>query len=246
MRRYQKILLVALPLVIGVAVAALMISKPGRPRNPGAVDDGPPHPMGASLQPVRAAGTRAQKPGEIDLLARLQIARDVVHGSWGFQGANLVTPSVQWARLAVPCIPPEEYDLRIVATRRQGTDSLNVGFVFGGRQGMLMVDGNGGETSWIDLVTPPDLASNETAVLGKYLKWNRPAQVLVSVRKGGVGVFVDQAKVIEWKGEPAELKLIPGFRIPDRKGLFIGAWETVLVIDELVLIPVTGSPIFPP
>lgn len=244
MRRYQKILVVLLPLALGVGIVAFLLSKPSRPRTQDSA--GSSTSTESPLQSVRGEAGRKPAPGEIDLLARLQISRDAIHGAWGFQGGSLVSPSAQWARLSVPCIPPEEYDLRIVATRRQGTDSLNVGFLYGGRQGMLMVDGNGGETSWIDLVTPYDLTSNETTILGKFLKWNRPTPVLVSVRKGAVRVFVDQAPIIDWKGEPAELKLIPGYRIPDRQGLFIGAWETVLVIDELTLIPVTGTPVFPP
>jgi len=245
MKRYQKILLVLLPLVLGLGIGAFLLSKPSRPRSqaPSESSASPETP----LQSVRSEVGRKSgpAPGEIDLLARLELSRDAVHGSWGFQGGSLVSPSAQWARLSIPCIPPEEYDFRIVATRRQGTDSLNVGFLHGGRQGMLMVDGNGGETSWIDLVTPYDLSSNPTAILGKYLKWNRSTQVLVSVRKNGVGVSVDKTRIIDWTGEAAELKLIPGYRIPDRQRLFIGAWETVLLIEELTLIPVTGTPLFP-
>lgn len=244
MSRIQKALIVALPLLLGLGVGAVLLSKPestGQRRSGGA----PTRLLGGPLESVRAPNPLRKGPGprEVDLLEQVRTSRDAVHGAWGFQADSLVSPSVQWGRLALPCIPPEEYDLRITATRRQGTDSLNLGFVYRGRQGMLMVDGNGGETSWIDLVSPYDLPSNETSVVGKFLKWNRPARLILSVRKEGVTLSVDGAKIIDWKGDPAELKLIPGYRVPERRALFIGCWETILIIDELVLVPVTGTPV---
>jgi len=240
----QKTLIVALPILLGVGAGAVLLSKPDSSgaRRP---DETSTRSLGEALDPARAA--RPDRPGvgprEVDLLGHIRTTRDAVQGAWGFKGDSLVSPSVQWGRLALPCVPPEEYDLRITATRRQGTDSLNLGFVYRGRQGMMMVDGNGGETSWIDLVTPYDLPSNESSVVGKFLKWNRPAKLLLSVRKDSVALSVDGAKVIDWKGDAAELKLIPGYRVPERRGLFIGCWETILVIDELVLVPVTGTPV---
>lgn len=244
MSRIQKALIVALPILIGLGVGAALLSKPGssgRRRD----DDGASRLLGGPLDSARAARPDRPAPAarDVDLLEHVRTSRDAVHGAWGFQADSLVSPSVQWGRLALPVVPPEEYDLRITATRRQGTDSLNVGFVYRGRQGMIMVDGNGGETSWIDLVTPYDLPSNETSVVGKFLKWNRPAKLVVSVRKDGVALSVDGSKIIDWKGDPAELKLIPGYRVPERRGLFIGCWETILVIDEIVLVPVTGTPL---
>jgi hypothetical protein len=240
--RLQKILIIALPVGIGLGIAGvLLFSKSGAPG--AAPSASPTATLGVRLDAVRTSGRGRKElpPPEIDLLDLVRIERDAVQGPWGFHGEALVTPAVQWSRLALPCNPPEEYDLRIIATRRQGTDSLNIGFVYGGRQGMLMLDGNGGETSWIDLLTPYDLPSNETAVVGKFLKWNRATRILLSVRRHAVNVSIDGAKIIDWKGDPAELKLIPGYRIPDRQALFIGSWDTILAIDELALIPITGK-----
>lgn len=244
MNSLQKTSLVALPvlcLIGGVALWAIR-SKP-------AEADARP----STLAPLERTGKGVEPAfhprdipasGEIDLLGLIRIGSDSIQGSWVNAGGALVSPSVQWGRLMIPCLPPPEYDLRLKVTRKQGTDSLNIGFVYGGRQGMLMIDGNGGETSWIDLITPYDLPSNETSVVGRYLKWNRMTAVVLSVRRTGVSVAVDGTRIMDWKGDPQELKLIPGYRIPDRRALFIGCWETVLRFDEVALVPVSGTPQF--
>lgn len=49
---------------------------------------------------------------------------------------------------------------------------------------------------------------------------------------------VDGKTLIDWKGSPAELKLIPGYRMPDDRSPFIGCWETSFLIHELWPVPV--------
>ena len=203
---------------------------------------GPPQVEQNRLGGALAGPRKGSSP--VDLLQVIDLSRDAIAGVWRFDGGTLLTPRVQWARLQVPCAPPEEYDLRIVALREQGSDSLNIGFIYGGRQGMLMVDGNGGSTSWVDLTTPYDLSANETAAAGSRLRENRRATIVIAVRRSGVAVSVDGEKVISWGGPPAELKLISGYRIPREDALFVGSWETVFRIFEVSLVPIAGEPRF--
>jgi len=203
-------------------------------------------PSGERLALDRSPPTPTQLPpaGELDLLSRVQVRQDAVCGSWGFQAAALYTSPDLWGRLQFPCIPPEEYDWKIRATRKQGAGALVVGIVYRARQGTFRVDGEAGETTWLDLAAAEDPSSNPTAVKGKRLKWNRPATLLLRVRASGISLAVDGNRVLEWKGIPEDLRLPPELRVPDRRVLFVGGTESMFRLDEVTLIPVTGSPTF--
>lgn len=232
MNRSSKNIVVALPLLLGFAIGGILIFRSNR----GGSEAG----AGRTRPSISHSGTSQA----IDLLSVVDPARDALAGSWTFEGKALHTPQVQWGRLEIPCIPPEEYELRITAARLQGSDSLNVGFVFGGRQGMLMVDGNGGENSWIDLWTPYDLTSNESMRTGKRLPWNQEATVILRVHRLGIQVSVNGTSVVEWSGIPAELKLISGYRTRHPGTLFVGCWDTVFRISRMELLPLKGSATF--
>lgn len=192
----------------------------------------------------RPAATAAAKSSEVDLLNRIQVSKDAVAGTWGFQDRVLITSQVPSGRLQVPCLPPEEYDLNLTVMRKRGTGSLNLGLPWGGRQAMVMVDGIDGHTTCLQLGEGYDPASNQTTFREKLFKWNRRSVVSVSVRKGGITLNVDGKKIFQWAGDPAELYVQPGFFVPNPSSLFIGTWETIFRVEEMVLVPVQGNPKF--
>jgi len=197
-----------------------------------------------SLQDTRATGS-SRKPSDgqrLDLLDTVKVSQDSVAGIWGFDSGALITSTVQWGRLQIPCIPPEEYDLRVHLTRKKGTDSFNLGFIFGGKQAMAVIDGRDGETSWLTLIGTTNIADNATTVNGRQLRWAKPSTILLSVRRQGVTLAIDDRTIIHWTGSPSDLEMQPGYLVPDRKCLFIGSWESAFRIDEYVLIPVLGLP----
>jgi hypothetical protein len=180
---------------------------------------------------------------EIDLLDLIQPGRDGIAGSWGFQERALITPLVKWGRLQIPVIPPEEFDLRIRLTRKRGVNSVNLGFLMNGKQGTAVLDGSDGHTSWVDLAGLT-MSENPTTVIGRLLKWNKPATVLLSVRKDLLSILVDGKKAMEWKGKPGDLSVTPEFLVPNPRALILGSYETAFRIDELTLIPISGAPTF--
>lgn len=218
-------------------------------RSQGAGDSDPDAGDGLSLddlsperQPVAVAqAPAADPPNSLDLLDLVRVQRDAVAGTWGFQGRSLFTPRIRWGRLQLPVIPPEEYDLKLQVTRRRGSDALDLGFVYKGRQGMLHLDGWGGELSWVDLTTTYEMDDNLTRKPGRMLPWRKPCTVLLSVRKAGIEVSINGKKSLEWSGEASDLGLQPAYRIPNPKALQIAAWEAVFEISELTLTPVTGT-----
>jgi len=225
----------------GVALIVLVAVKAALARA-SSTDDLIPVEKLKDLRAPAAAGAAAAPAGPIDLLDLIQPSRDGVAGTWGFHERSLYTPPVRFGRLQVPVVPPEEYDLKFDVTRRRGTECFAIGFVYGGKQGMIILDGFEGTTNWNTLAGSASDGGNETRVVGKQLKWGRPTKVSVFVRKTGVSVTVDAHTVLDWKGSAADLDLDPAFLVPDRKSLMLGTQDTVFRIDEATLTPVTGQP----
>lgn len=198
----------------------------------------------SNLRPTRPASPATASPHQVDLLDRIQTDKDAVAGEWGFYDHALFTSGVAWGRLQLPCLPPEEYDLRLRVARKRGVNSLNLGLVIGGRQAMAVIDGGEGKSSWLYKSDSANDYLNETTWNGKLFKWNVPATILVSIRKNSILITVDGTQVMDWMGDIADLQLPSGFRTPFPNALFVGSWETIFRIDELTLLPVTGTPTF--
>lgn len=228
-------------LVSLVLVVALIVRAKATPTDEETAGLIPPKELKNTRPPALHRSPAA--PSSLDMLELVDASKDAIAGRWGFQERALITSDVQWSRLQLPCIPPEEYDLRIKVTRKRGVNSLNVGVVLSGKQGMLVLDGWDGRTNCLLLGDGSEPATGDASVPNlKVLKWNKPTELLVQVRRDAVSLAVDGKKLIDWKGEPAELFLPSGYFVPERRALTLGSWETIFRIDEYVLIPVTGQP----
>jgi len=194
-----------------------------------------------AARPALPAGVPPPSDAAIDLLDLVEVDKDVLAGVWGFQGRALITGAVEYGRLQIPCVPPEQYDLTLVVTRKRGVQSLNLGFAIAGRQAMVAIDANEGQTSALSLAGGSEFFDNETRHDGKVLKWNKKSVVKVFVRKSSVTVTVDERTIIDWSGSAAALAFPPGWSVTNPKALFLGSWDSVFRIDELTLTPREGS-----
>jgi len=202
--------------VLAAILAAAAVAPPGEARDSSGV---PP-----------AAG--------IDLLRLIDPRKDAVAGAWAFDGTVLVSPALPFGRLAVPYVPPEEYDLRIVAERTGTGNSLSVGLVAGGRQILAILDGMIPDArSGLDLIDAKPFYDNETTHRGQLLKNGQRSSVLVSVRKDSLRVRVDGRRVLDWKVDPARISLWKDWKLPRADTLFLGAWSSPQRIHRLELIP---------
>lgn len=181
------------------------------------------------------------RPRGIDLLALLDPAKDAVAGKWVFDGKTLVSPALPFGRLSIPYVPPEEYDLRIVAERKGAGNSLSVGLVAGGRQCLAILDGMVPDArSGLDLIDGKPFYENETTHKGQLLQEGRTSAILISVRKERLRVEVDRRRVIDWKLDPARLSLWRDWKLPRADTLFLGAWNSPQRVHRLELVPVSG------
>jgi len=197
----------------------------------------PVHPAPVPV-PVPALGKDT-----IPLLERIDPLKDGIAGTWTMRDGRLLTPADKWARLQIPCLPPEEYDLEGAITRTEKDDALMLGLVYQGRQCQIILDGNAGKASWMEVkggghgVTPLGVTFFEGHVFAK----DKPAQLQIAVRKSRLTVSVDSFRIIDYIGPRGPLFIAEHWEAPDSRTLYLGAWETVFAIDHLRVTPVQGT-----
>jgi serine/threonine protein kinase len=183
------------------------------------------------------AGTSAAPAGPpIDLLAAIQIPRDVVSGAWQKQGAMLSTTGGtnigtghHLLYLPTPGPVPAEYDFELEVERKSNAGTgMVVGFVMGGKQATAMIDSYGPSDHWgIDEIDGETLRgnANPTKNVRRRLVLDRPTKVRVEVHKSGVRVFCAEEKVVDWQGLPEQLSTT-FWKVPDPQALFLGSQST--------------------
>jgi len=159
--------------------------------------------------------------------------------TWSFNGRTLVVPAANPSHCLVPYMPPEEYDLRVVAARKAGPDNLSLGMVAGGKNFQLVLGGWGGELVAAQLVDGKWGNANETTTKFKVFPDDKPKTIDVRVRKSSLTVFVDHQKIMDWSGDLKRLGLAGPARFP--RALGIASVQTCFHISEMWLTPVSGQ-----
>lgn len=189
-----------------------------------------------------AAPTGSLGPS-IDLLKMIDPRRDSVTGDWTMERGVLLTAAVrQAAWLQIPYSPPEEYDLKIVATRKTGGFDLYTGvLVPGGKALMLHIDGGfNGKNGGFQTIDGKDWGDNETSYRDiRVFSDDKPHTIVISVRRNLLSVTADGKPLIKW---PADYSRTTGnFVVPNQSALYLGDWETVFEISQILLFPVSGK-----
>lgn len=202
-------------------------------------DAGPACAIAVTAQEIAKA---CPPPGPIDLLKLLDLKQDVVQGEWVFKEGKLLSGKGQGTRVQIPYLPPDEYDLTIVAARLEGTDSMNIGLARGTAQFCACIDGWTSTVHGLSLVDGKLAADNETAKrTGGVLKAGRASTIICSVRREGVAVTVDGRKVIDWKGDTSRLSLYKELAVPNPRALFMATWDTRFLFAKMTLTPISGE-----
>jgi beta-mannanase len=162
----------------------------------------------------------------VNLIPKIDPQRDAVEGTWTLANKVLTfAGDKEWSRIQVPYSPPEEYDLTVVAERDRGTEILIIGLVVGGRQATVVLDGWGGGVSGLERIDGKVSQDNETTHRGWRFINGRPTTIFCKVRKGGVAVTCDGETIFDWRGDPARLSIVGGWKVPDEGQLFLGGWK---------------------
>jgi hypothetical protein len=182
----------------------------------------------------------------IDLLPLIRLPDDSLRGPAAREGRALViTPN---SLVRIPYRPPEEYDVRVVAERKELQGKLVFGLVSGDRQFDVVLDNfNENEhRSGLHNLDGKHVVDRENDVIkGPVLKNDTVHRIVYSVRRGRVSVSVDGKEVLRWEGDFARLAIDRRFNVHEPRALFVGNAISTYHITRINLAPLApgGGPL---
>ena len=163
----------------------------------------------------------AEPAAAVDLLAKIDPARDALQGTWKRAGAALVSTPSAVAQLQVPHDLPPDYRLTMEVERTIAVGSLDFGLIVGGRTACVALDYRDGARSGIGGIDGKLLRKGEAVYEGRALDPGRNT-VVAEVRGNRILVRVGDTTVIDWTGDPARLAVVPVWDKTDGKRLYVG------------------------
>jgi hypothetical protein len=204
-----------------------------------------------ALRPL-ADSARPATGKAIDLLAGVQVPRDVLQGAIAQENGGL---SIRYpeggglSRVDFPQLAPSNYQLDLRVTPRGVQDSFLVGLSVGGRPCLLVIDGyreNGEPKTALESIDGARAHEQKfagTIHKGRLLPDGVESSVSIRVVGGTVDVTCNDEKVLSWSGDPNRLSIHPTFGLPKDRGLFVGSWSAAYHISKATLQPLAGPTI---
>lgn len=189
-----------------------------------------------------AAAPAAPKGGTVDLLSMVDPQLDTVAGSWRIDRKELVGGNAVRARIQIPYIPPDEYDLVVVAQRKSGEQTVSFGLSQGSKQWVVLLDAYiPTYRSAMDSFDGKGGAENETTVQGRQMPSGKPMTFEFKVRKTGVTVIANGKALITWQGDFARLSMPGTWSGLDPRTLVFGYFDGEIRYSKIILTPVSGQ-----
>jgi hypothetical protein len=191
----------------------------------------------------RLAEIEELQPGSINLVRLIDVKQEP-HGEWTVDGSSLLSPEDPLTRVLIPYAPPEEFDLTATVERLQGSDAVVLGFTRGTIAYAVWIDGfsNLGGRSGLELVDGVLFDKNAASIQGPQLANNRPATVVVSVRKSAITATVDGKGIVAFQGNFNRLNglNVGVWKIANWKGLYLGTCGSRYRLSKVFLTPLSG------
>jgi hypothetical protein len=207
-----------------VARGGGMVRIPKSPPKPNTPPPGTPPPFAAPSGQT------------IDLLERIDPARDAVHGDFRFEDGDLIVPPLQAAQLELPVAPPSSYRLEAVAQRLSGVDAFQLGLVCGEGETMMVFDAFEPKVSGLNLLNGRSADRNQTRRPGVLFDDDQPHRIVCTVHPGKIHVAFDGETVVDWQGDSRSLSLRRmAVRLRNERRLRVAGWESRFRVSELRL-----------
>jgi len=185
--------------------------------------------------PVTTVGSR---DGTVDLLKLIDPDRDRVSGDWSRVGGALEGRGV--ARLLIPCKPPQQYKIELVAQRTKGRADLIFGLVApNGKQFNACIDSWSGSASGIAKIDKKDVNSdkNPTKQKGPTLTNGRTTIIVYTVKRDQVRVTVDGKELVDWAADYKRVSRHGAWSVPRDDLLYIAINHSTYRITSMKLTP---------
>jgi hypothetical protein len=194
-----------------------------------------------ALDPPLASETDWAKA--IQVLPASDPGKDQLKGNWSKPNGMLRSDMSTWSQLALPCLLPAEYDIRVTFTRAEGEDCLLVNLAHKGRPFVFSIGGAGNMGCSLE-----DIASKKKYMLpvkltrAGILTSKQRNQVIVQVREKIVRAFLNGQPIVGCVMDDATV-VVPHADVtppkPNQLGLL--TWASVYEFHAVEVLEVKGK-----
>jgi hypothetical protein len=166
-----------------------------------------------------------------------------VKGRWHFNGKTLVSPLDENARIQLPYVQPEEYELRVVVQHKQGQETMALGLPLPDFRTFVIFDAGStnGYYSGFQLVDGLSLRlRNEYLVRGPVLTKGSPSTILCKVGREELTVTVNERVIAQYAGNFQRLRCKEEWEGPIKGVPTLGSWQGSYHFSAVELTPVSG------
>lgn len=167
---------------------------------------------------------------------------DRLKGSWRMDGGRLRSDKGMWAKIGLPYLLPDEYDVRVTFERAENADCLLVILARGGRPFIFSIGGNSNTgCSFEDIKeSGPDVYPTKITRAGVLPRDGRHTAVIL-VRKKCLRAYVDGRPMVGCQVDDDGLSLPSELRAARPGQLGLATWNTVFVFHSLEVRAVRGE-----
>jgi len=204
--------------------------------------------LSRTAKPLAPRTEQTVGPGQtVDVLAPVDLAADVVRGTWKRRGAVVALDrAMGYDRFMLPAAPNGSYSLHVEFVRTSGDGTVTVILPVGSAQVALLVSHVHGEVSGLELirgVSPQN--GNGTDVRTVRITNGRPYALDVTVALRGeeasIVAKLNGKSLVSWRGPVADLSLYPGWTLPQKGRVALGTTDATTVFRAARLRMLSGE-----
>lgn len=194
-------------------------------------------PLAPETTPLLSVG----EPGTtVDVLTSIDRQRDSLHGDWQYDGPTLISPADDYqARLQIPAIVSDSYQLDMVAQRESGDDCLILTIPVAGAQATVGIDVHQGKFSGLQTIDGQLIDANETKHEGPIFDDGKRHLLRLTVQKNHVRLLCDGKPIFDWVGDVNRLK--PSESLPYADRIYLGTWQSSYRFTQMKLRALRGD-----
>jgi hypothetical protein len=194
----------------------------------------------------KGAGARSgKKYAWTDLLALVDLSKDVIKGDWKRAGAGYAVAGGDFSTMVLPVSPAGDYELEFGSVRAAGGRGVRAILPVGKATIMLIIGGWDNKVSGLDMVNKQSAENNETTVKPWPNETGRPCAFKVRVTQDGdkaaIAVTLDGKPYISWSGLSTALGITNNWAKMGERSLAIGAHQTQATFSYVRLRMLSGE-----
>lgn len=178
----------------------------------------------------------AEWANAVDLMKNIKPQRDACVGDWTLIDGKLAMKPAKFARLAIPCSAPEEYDFRVDFTRDSGWADVDMIFGVNGKSATWMMGAVQGDQYCFghhnnnpQVVRRPAIANGVRHTC------------IVQVRKQSLTAYLDGVLIQGIEIGKARYETSSDLRLPDASWFGLGGWLNTVQFHRVAVRELTGK-----